>query len=127
MVFICFLFEVFQRVECFRAFLNLIEDNQRFLRQNLFSRNHRQKFNDPLGIFVCRKDGFQLIFLIKVEVNEIIIIITPKRFHQPCFSDLSGTFQHHWFPIFAVFPIDQCLCCITFQANHRLSYISLLA
>ena len=41
MVFIGFLFEVFERIQCLGAFLDLVENDQRFLGENLFSSNQK--------------------------------------------------------------------------------------
>ena len=81
MVLVRLLLEVFEGIERFRAFLYLIENNKSFPRQNLFPGDHGKQFNDPLGVFVCLENGFQLIFLVKVKVNIAFIAAMAKSYN----------------------------------------------
>ena len=119
MVFIGLFLEIFQRVQRFRAFLYLVEDNQCFPLQNLFPGDQGQQFDDPLGIFIGLKDGFQLIFFIKVEVDIAVVVVLPELFHQPSFSHLPGAFQHHWLAVFTGLPCYEFLNCIASHAIHQ--------
>ena len=119
MVLICFLFEVFECIQSFWALLYLIKNNQCFLWFDFLITNHREQFYNTERIFVCFKNGLQLIFFIKVKINKTVIIIPSELFHQPGFANLSCALKHHWFAFLAVFPLNQFRNYITFQQNHH--------
>ena len=70
MVLVRFLFEVFEGVQ---RPPGIPAPSSKMTRvspgQNLFPGDHGKQFNDPLGVFVCLEDGFQLIFLVEVKVD----------------------------------------------------------
>ena len=119
MVRTCFFFEIFQRVQCLRTFLNLIENNQRFPLQNLLSADHCKKLQNTLRILVRCKDGSQLILFIKVEIDEVLIAALPEFLHQPRFSNLSCTSQNERFSFCIVFPFYQLLHRVALHGIHR--------
>ena len=119
MVFIGLFLEIFQSIQSFRALLDLVENNQCFFRQNFLPCDQGQQFDDPLGIFIGLKDGFQFIFLIKVEVDIAVVVVLPELFHQPGLSHLPGAFQHHWLTVFTGLPCYELLNCIAFHATHQ--------
>ena len=115
----CFFIEVFERIQSLRAFLNFIEDDQCFSRQNLLSADHGEQFNNALRVLVCLEDGFQLIFFVKVEIDEAPIAVLSKLLHQPRFADLSCTSQNEGLSLLIAFPIDHILNRIAFHGSHR--------
>ena len=119
MIFVCFLPEVFEGVQCLGTFLDLIEDDQCFTRLNLFPADHGKKLNDALRILVRLEDRFQLIFFIKVEIGEAVIAVSSELLHQPSLANLSCAFQHHRLALFTGLPVYQILNCIALQGNHR--------
>ena len=119
MVFIGLFLEIFQSIQRFRALLDLVENNQCFFRQNFLPGDQGQQFDDPLGIFIGLKDGFQFVFLIKVEVNVAVVIVLSELLHQPGLSHLPGAFQHHRLAVFTGLPCYEFLNCIAFQSAHR--------
>ena len=120
MIFIGFFLEILECVECFRAFLNLVKDDQCFLRQDLLSGDHGQQLDNAMRILICFKDGFQFIFLIKVEVNIAIIVVLPELLHQPCFAYLSCAAHNQRLALFAGLPFYKLLNRVTLQVNHSL-------
>ena len=119
MVLVRFLFKVFKGVECFRAFLYLIENDKSLPRQNLFSGDHGKQFYDPLGVFVCLENGFQLIFLVKVQVNIVFIAALAKLFHEPGFSYLTSAADNEWLSLRVVFPCYKLRKCVSFHVHHH--------
>ena len=118
-VFVCFFFEILQRVQSLRAFLDLVEDQERLSRQNFLAADHGQQLDDALRIFVRLKDGLQLRLLIEVEIDGAFIAAPAEFLHQPCLADLSCPAQDKGLPFFVVFPIDHGLNCIAFHTVHR--------
>ena len=106
MVFIRFFLEVFKRIQRFGTLLYLVKDNQGFLRLDFLAADHGEQLNDTVRILVRLKDGLQLIFLVKVEVDEVIVVVLPERFHQPGLADLPCALEHHGLALGAVFPTD---------------------
>ena len=96
-----FFFEIFEGVECFRTFLNFVEDDERFFRQNFLIGNHRQQLNNTMGIFAGIKDGAQVVCFVEVEISCIVIIGFAKFFHQPGFSHLTRAFENQRFSVSA--------------------------
>lgn len=120
-VFVCFLLEVFKRVQRLWAFLDLVEDDERLLRQDLFACNQGKKLDDATGIFIRFKDRFQFVFFVKVEVGVAVVAVLSKLLHEPGLADLPSAFQDHRLAVFSSFPIDQNLKSVAFQGN-RLSF-----
>ena len=120
MVLVGFLFEVFEGVERLRAFLYLIKNDESFPRQNFFPGDHGKQFNDPLGVFVCLENGFQLIFLVKVIINIAFIAALAELFHEPGLSYLTGAADNERFSLRVVFPFYKLRKCISFHVHHRL-------
>ena len=107
MVFIGFLFEVFERIQRLGAFLDLVENDQRFLGENLFSGNQGEQFNNALGVLVGLENRLQFVFFIKVEVDKAAIAALPKLPHQPGLANLARTAHDQRLAVRAVFPVDQ--------------------
>ena len=107
MIVACFLFEIFERIQCLRAFLHFIKDNQRIARQYLLAGDQGEQFDDPLRILIRPKNGFQLIFLIEVEVNKALIAALSKLFHEPGLTDLTRTPNNQRLLLRIILPFDQ--------------------
>ena len=120
MVVVCLFFEVFQSVQRLWAFLNLVEDHQRFLRQDFCTGNHGQKLNNAIRIFIRFKDGSQLILFVKVKIDIAFVAAMTELLHQPCFTNLSCAAHNHRLAILAGFPFYQLLNCVSLQVNHSL-------
>ena len=109
MVLVGLLLEIFQSVQGLGALLDLVKDDQCLPRQDLLPGNQGQQFDDPLGIFVGLKDGVQFVFLVKVEVDSVLVTALPELLHQPGLAYLPGALQHHGFAVLAGFPALQRL------------------
>ena len=106
MIVACLLFEVFECVQGFRALLNLVKENERLFWKDFFTGNHGKQFDDTVWIFVCLKDGFEFVLLVKVEINIVFIAVLSKFLHEPGFSHLSCSTHDKRLAILAGFPMD---------------------
>ena len=120
MVVVCFLFEIFECVECLGALLYLIENDESLPRQNLFSGNHGKQFYDPLGVFVCLENGFQLVFLIEVEVDKTVVTALPKLLHEPGLANLTGAANNQRLPFRVILPFYELRKRATLHTHHHL-------
>ena len=107
MVFIGLLFEVFKRIQRLGTFLNLVENNQRLPRENLFSGNEGEQFNNALGVLVGLENRLQFVFFIKVEVDKAAVTALPKFPHQPGLAHLARAAHDQRLTVRTVFPADQ--------------------
>ena len=119
-VLVSLLLEVFEGVQRLRALLYLIENDESLPRQNLFSGDHGQQFNNPLGILVCFKNGFQLVFLIEVEVDIILVTALPKLLHKPGLAHLTGAANNQRLPFRVVLPFYELRKRASLHASHHL-------
>ena len=120
MVVVCFLFEIFECVEGLGALLYLIENDESLPRQNLFSGDHGQQFNNPLGILVRFKNGFQLVFLIEVEVDKTVVTALPKLLHEPGLAHLTGAANNQRLPFRVILPFYELRKRATLHTHHHL-------
>ena len=54
---VCFFLEIFERIECCRALLNLVKDDECVTRQDFLACDQRQQLNDTVRIFVHFENG----------------------------------------------------------------------
>ena len=120
MVVVCLFFEVFEGVERLRAFLDLIKNDEGLPGQYLFPGDQGKQFNDPLGIFVRLKNGFQFIFLIKVEIDKVFIACLPELLHEPGLAYLASAANDQRLALGIIFPFYKFRNCIAFHVPHRL-------
>ena len=59
------------------------------------------------GFLFVSKMGFQLVFLIEVEVDIAFIAVLPKLFHEPGLAYLAGTANDQRFPLGVILPFDK--------------------
>ena len=119
MVLVRFLFEVFERIERLRAFLHLIKNDESLPGQNLFPRDHGKELDNALRVFVRLENGFQLVFLVKVEVDIAFIAALPKLLHEPGLPDLTRAADDKRLPFGGVFPLFKVVYCAALQLYHH--------
>ena len=109
MVFIRLLMEILQGIECRRAFLHLIQDDQSLTGLDFEPIDKAQLFQQPTWSFCSLEQFAQRRILIKVAIDHIHIFLTGKLLHQPGLPDLTSALEDQRLPIWSFLPRFQVL------------------
>ena len=105
----------FKWCDRFLTFLNFIQKNQCFSRNNfLFREAEPHTHNHSIYGKISRKYLHRRRHLFKINFNQFFIIFFGKTFNGICLSCLSGTLNDKALLILCVYPVFHKLCCFSF-------------
>ena len=99
--------KAFQAIERFVAFLDFVEDDQRFMGLDVLAASHRQVLQDAVYILCRFEELLVLPRFVEVEVCNVAVMPCPKLLEHPCFPNLPDAFEDQRLAVFRVFPCFQ--------------------